>query len=385
MIMPEHFSSGKDAFRGSARLKPMETSNPETIWLPSASVAGSARSLESDRAIERRTRPVFVMGCHRSGTNLLYDTLLSAGGFAVYRGYLPVYKMLIPRFGSLTKLDNRKRMMAAWVRSKGFRRSALDAERLTLRVLNECRSGGDFIRIVMSEIALSQNVARWVVYDPDNLLYIPSIKADIPEALFIHMIRDGRDVALSLSKMGGFKPFIWAREAKGLLPTAVYWEWMVREGRQYGLRTPADYLEVRYEDLVSDPRATLEKLEEFLDHDLDYGHIQKENLGRLRESNSSFSGESIQQSPVNRWRNKFSNHEVDAIEKMVGEYLEELGYPLSSPGTARTSGLREKFTRAFYFNLLNAKLWLKTRTPAGRLANLETLELSDSVEPTGAE
>jgi hypothetical protein len=370
----------------SARLKPMETFNPETISPRSTSEADLRRRfLDSDQAIERKTRPVFVMGCHRSGTNLLYDTLLSAGGFAVYRGYLPVYKMLVPRFGNLTRLGNRKRMMKAWMRSKGFRRSALDSEQLTLKVLNECRTGGDFIRIVMSEIARSQSVGRWAVYDPDNLLYIPSIKADIPEALFIHMIRDGRDVALSLSKMGGFKPFIWDREAKGLLPTAVYWEWMVRKGRQYGLCIPADYLEVRYEELVSDPRATLRKIEKFLDHDLDYGHIQNTSLGRLHESNSSFPKENERCNPVNRWKNKLSSHEVDAIEAMVGEYLEELGYPLSSPGAARQAGLREKFTRSFYFNLLNTKFWLKTRTPAGRLANLNALEMSDSIEPTEAE
>jgi len=328
------------------------------------------------------------MGCHRSGTNFLYDTLLSAGGFAVYRGYLPVYKMLISRFGSLAKLDNRKRAMAAWVRSKGFRRSGLDAEQLKVKVLDECRTGGDFIRIVMSEIARNQNVNRWAVYDPDNLLYIPGIKADIPEALFIHMIRDGRDVALSLSKMRGFKPLFWDREGEGLLPTAVYWEWMVRQGRHHGLRIPADYLEVRYEELVSAPHATLRKLEEFLDHDLNYDRIQNASLGRLRESNSSFSREADekeQASPVNRWRDKLSSQELGSVEAMIGEYLEELGYPLSSPGAARKSGLREKSMRAFYFSLLDAKLWLKTRTPAGRLANLEALELSDSIEPAEAE
>src|SRR5213593_3975302 len=103
--------------------------------------------------------PVFVMGCHRSGTNLLYDTLLSAGGFAVYRGYLPVYKMLIPRFGDLRKLENRKKLMQTWLQSKGFRRAGLNAEELTNCVLNNCRSGGDFIRIVMNKIARNQDVA----------------------------------------------------------------------------------------------------------------------------------------------------------------------------------------------------------------------------------
>lgn len=363
----------------------METWSAEAISSRSSSEAGSKISLECGSTVERKARPVFVIGCHRSGTNLLYDTLLSAGDFAVYRGYLPVYKMLVPRFGSLAERDNRSKMLHAWVHSKGFRRSGLDAEQLTVRVLDECRSGGDFIRIVMGEIARAQNVRRWVLYDPDNLLYIPRIKADIPEALFIHIIRDGRDVALSLSTIGGFKPLPWNPKAKGLLPTALYWEWMVRQGRRSGLRLPADYFEVRYEELVSDPRTTLRKLGEFLDHDLDYDRIQNTGLGRLREPNSSFSGHNDGRNPVNRWKEKLSGREVASLEAMVGEYLEELGYSLSTPPEARTPGLRQKCTRAFYFDLLNSKLWLKTHTPAGRLANLEALQISDSIESTEAE
>jgi hypothetical protein len=315
---------------------------------------------------------------------LLYDTLLSAGGFAVYRGYLPVYKMLIPRFGNLAKPSNRSRMINAWVRSKGFCRSGLNAERLTARVQDECRSGGDFIRIVMSEIARSQNLVRWVLYDPDNLLYIPRIRADIPEALFVHIIRDGRDVALSLSKMGGFKPLPWNRAA-GLLPTALYWEWMVRRGRQHGLHIPGDYIEVRYEELVSDPRATVRKLGEFLDHDLDYACIQNASLGRLREPNSSFWQEDEHRSPLNRWGAKLSRSEIMSLEATVGELLEELGYPLSLPGEAPKSSLPEKAMRAFYFSLLNTKLWLKTQTLAGRLADLGALKISDHIESTEAE
>jgi hypothetical protein len=57
---------------------------------------------------------------------LLYNNLLSAGGFAVYTGYVPIYKMLIPRFGNLEKLENRRKIMETWLRSKGFRRSDLD-------------------------------------------------------------------------------------------------------------------------------------------------------------------------------------------------------------------------------------------------------------------
>src|SRR5215472_7480750 len=213
--------------------------------------------------MERKHRPVFVVGCHRSGTNLLYDTLLSSGGFAIYRGYLPVYKMLIPRFGLLDKAGNRERLIKTWLQSKGFRRSKLEADWLAERVLRDCRNGGDFIRIIMDEIARQQGAIRWAVYDPDNVHYVRQIKRDIPEALFVHIIRDGRDIALSLSKMGGFRPFLWDRSARGLLPTALFWEWMVRQGRKFGRGIPADYSEVHYEDLVCEPHLTLASLGQF--------------------------------------------------------------------------------------------------------------------------
>jgi Sulfotransferase family len=331
---------------------------------------------EMSRINERKRRPVFVVGCHRSGTNLLYDMLLSAGGFAIYRGYLPIYKMLIPRFGPLDRSESRKKIVEIWLRSKGFRRSGLDVGQLTAKLLGECKNGGDFIRIIMDEIARNQNSVRWAVYDPDNVLHIARIKADIPEALFVHIVRDGRDIALSLRKMGGFTPFPWRRSSPGLRETALYWEWMVRKGRHYGNQIPADYLEIRYEDLVGDPRRTLAALGQFLDHDLDYDRIQSMGLGRLRESNSSFRQEKEQCPPVNRWKQKLSRTEVAGIEAVVGECLQESGYPLMTSGEERRTGVRETWLRAVYPRFLDAKLWLKLNTPLGMLTNLSPLELS---------
>jgi len=58
------------------------------------------------------------------------------------------------------------------------------------------------------------------------------------------------------------------------------------EGRRYGQKFPADYIEVRYEDLVCNPEKTLSTLGEFLDHDLDYGRIQKTAVGRVASPNT---------------------------------------------------------------------------------------------------
>ena len=318
------------------------------------------------------------MGCHRSGTNLLYDNLLSAGGFALYRGYLPIYKMLIPRFGTLAEPENRKRVIETWLRSKGFRRTGLNPQAHAQELFENCRNGGDFIRLTMDDVARQQGARRWAVYDPDNVLYVPKIKKDIPEALFVHIIRDGRDIALSLKKMGGFAPLPWDRsETRSLLATAMYWEWMVRKGREYGKAFPDDYIEVRYEELVTHPAETLSSLGRFLDHDLDYERIRKAALGRLRETNSSFREESAQAEiqPVNRWKERLSRENVMALESTVGDYLEELGYPLATAKTERGVGMRSLWMRSVYPRFLDTKLWLKTQTPAGRMSNLSALEL----------
>jgi LPS sulfotransferase NodH len=319
------------------------------------------------------------MGCHRSGTNLLYDTLLSAGGFAVYRGYLPIYKTLIPRFGALDNPRNREKIVETWMQSKGFARAGVEAGPLSSKLLAECRNGGDFMRIVMDEIARSQGVQRWAVYDPDSVLHVARIKRDLPDALFVHIIRDGRDIALSLMKMGEFRPFLpWSRRSRGLLETALYWDWMVHQGRQYGHQIPRDYIEIHYEELVTQPHSALARLGDFLDHDLDYDRIQRTSLGRLCESNSSFRSDGSEaQSPVNRWKEKLSHQQVVAIEALIGASLQEFGYPLTVDTEKRRVRFLWKCLASVYPRFLSAKLWLKLNTPAGRLTNLSALELAD--------
>jgi hypothetical protein len=324
------------------------------------------------------------MGCHRSGTNLLYDMLLSSGGFAIHRGYLPIYKILIPRFGSMENRANREKIFNAWLRSKGFRRSGLDAGQLSGRILNECRTGGDFIRVVMDSMAQNQQVGRWALYDPDNVLHVERVKRDLPNALFVHIIRDGRDIALSLKKMGGFTPLPWDRGPRNrLVATALYWEWMVRRGRGNGRKFPADYIEVRYEDLIAEPRETLSRLGSFIDHDLDYNRIQRASLGRLSETNSSFRDEEEKEKikPLGRWKERLEHADVAALEATVGECLQENGYELSLPASERHRGLRQSWMRGMYPAFLGSKLWLKLNTPLGRFANVSALELEKKTIP----
>ena len=329
----------------------------------------------SSASIDRKSAPVFVLGCPRSGTTALYHMLLSAGNFAVYRAESHVFNILAPRFGHMRSLQDREELMQHWLRSKLFRVSGLDAEAIREKVIADCRNGGDFLRTVMEAIARHQGVERWADCTPEHLLYIPEIKREIPQALIIHIIRDGRDVALSYVKQGWTYPMPWdAREHLGV--AGLYWEWIVRRGRQYGMSLGEHYREVRFEDLVSQPRETLAQLSEFVGQDLDYDQIQRAGIGSVREPNSSFADElGAQFNPVARWKTKMTGEEVAGFERLCGGFLKELGYPLASAFLGQRD-LRRWRMRTTYFAMFAGKQWSKTRTPLGKLVHMGPLQIS---------
>ena len=302
--------------------------------------------------------PVFVVGSPRSGTTLLYDMLMSAGGFAIYLGESSIFNVVAPRFGNLGVRKNRDKMWNAWLGSRLFRASGIEPRSIESKMLENCRNAGDFLRTIMEEIARNQNARRWAGNTPEETLYLPLIKKTIPDALFIHVIRDGRDVALSLSRRRYIKPFPW-KERETAIGAAIYWQWILKKGRRIGRTFGSDYTEIRFEQLVSDPRSALNNLSSFLDHELDYDRIQRTALGSVSQPNTSFKTQSPQEfNPVERWKKDLTADEVAKIEELIGETLIELGYGLANLETRHSwPGLvGEKFV---YHSFFEAKLWAK--------------------------
>jgi hypothetical protein len=248
------------------------------------------------RGVSRAVAPVFVVGSPRSGTTWLYHLLLSAGGFAVYRAEASVFNLLAPRFGDLSVARNREALLEAWLPSEFFRRSGLDAGRFGAEVHRRCRTAGDLLRLLMDSIATMQRTPRWAECTPENLLYVRVIKAAMPEALFLHIVRDGRDVACSLAEQGWIGHGLPPHHPARVLRAGHYWDWMVRRGREQLSEIPGDAMEVRFERLVSSPVETLEAIGDFLCHELDYQKIREHGVGTVHTPNSSFAdtGQSFQ-------------------------------------------------------------------------------------------
>jgi hypothetical protein len=322
---------------------------------------------KSKQVSARSQAPVFVLGCGRSGTTLLYHMLLSAGNFAVYRVESNVINLLEPRFGDLSVPRNKRRLLEAWYNSRLYTLSGLDREVIAAKVMSECRNGGDFLRIIMSEIARSQGVERWADTTPEHLLHLHRIKETIPDALVIHIIRDGRDVALSTDKLGYIRRLPWDRKPSKMV-AGLYWEWMVNKGRRDGRDLGDDYIEVHFEQLINQPRETLATLSQFVGQDLDYDQIRAAGIGSVSAPNSSFGdGSSADFHPAGRWRSGYSAEELAMFEGLVGQTLAETGYELASQDRTASNRADLKIMRAMYRNYFDAKLYLKAETPLGQL------------------
>ena len=314
---------------------------------------------------------MFIVGCPRSGTSYLYHLLLSAGGFAEFRTQMNVFDVLEPIYGDLGVLKKKNKMMNEWLKSKAFDVSGLLAEEIKATVLSKCRSVSDFLRIVMEEVARKQGVDRWIDSTPTNIPHLLRIKKDFPDARIVHIIRDGRDVALSLDKRGWSRPLPWDRD-KGLLAAGLYWEWLVRKGRRLGSMLQSDYLELRYEELVTQPAEALERLAVFLQHDLDNARIREASIGSVKDPLTSFKEdlERGQFTPVGRWKNKdkFPSDQLVLFEGLVGDYLQQLGYALSGNSSAQAKhSLAVRRMRSVYRIYYEFKQWAKINTPLSRL------------------
>jgi Sulfotransferase family len=328
---------------------------------------------KAEATITKQTRtgrakaPVFVVGCGRSGTTLLYHMVLSSGNFVVYRTESNVINLLEPRFGDLSQERNKRRLLDAWYQSRLYTLTGLDKPPLEKRVMEECKNGGDFLRIAMEEMARMQGVERWADTTPEHILHLHRIKETIPDALIIHIIRDGRDVALSTDKLGYIKRAPWDR-SPSIMACGLYWEWMVNKGRKDGHDLGADYTEVHFEELVANPRETLDRLGEFIEHDLDYDRIQKVGIGSVSQPNSSFSdGESDANfSPAGRWKSGYTDERLRAFEGLVGGTLEATGYELASGEFSKLNTASLKRMRATYQKYFDTKLYLKAKTPLGQ-------------------
>lgn len=306
--------------------------------------------------------------------------LLSAGGFAYYRSETHVFNSLWPRFGDLRRAKNREALLGVWLKSSQHIRSGLDESEVRRAVAGGFTNGGEFLQLVMDAMTAKQGAQRWAETTPAHALHIDEIHRTIPNALFIHVVRDGRDVAVSLQKQAWVAPMPWDKKRE-VLACGAFWRWIVRAGRSARRRIdPAVYLEVSYEQLMAEPQTTLDRIGDFIAQPLDHAVIMQNAVGSVREPNTSFPGAA---GFSGRWRRELTPALARRLEAIVGPVLDELGYPREFPDKSSTRW-RARLASAPYVVKFSARQWLKANTGLGhRFADLSLFAPppADAVHP----
>ena len=283
-------------------------------------------------------RAPFIVGVPRSGTTLLRMMLDAHSQIAI-----PPETHFIPKVVEACRgsaRDQSEIFIRTVLSSRRWKDFCLSSDSFRERI----ESLKDFeisaaLRTFYKLYAERFGKSRWGDKTPNYLADMRLISEVLPEANFIHVIRDGRDVALSVKDLW-FGP-------RSIDAAAEAWVSGIQSARKQAARL-ANYVEIRYEDLVRDSENVSKRICEFIDLPwepgiLKYHEYAGERLSEISREIRSPDGELLataderliihawaskppEASRICRWKNEMSTTDRKSFEKKAGALLLEFGY-----------------------------------------------------------
>lgn len=179
------------------------------------------------------------------------------------------------------------------------------------------------IRRLYALYARSRGKTRYGDKTQTYIHHLPLLAGLFPEARFVHVVRDGRDVALAHT--AGTK----------MEQVALSWKRRVRRGRQAGGELgPSRYVESRFEELLQDPEAAVKRLCTFLELEfhprmLEYHHRADEIVATTAKPERHRDIFRPPTQGLTDWRRELSEDQLARFEAVAADLLEELNYDLA--------------------------------------------------------
>jgi hypothetical protein len=251
--------------------------------------------------------PIFLVGCQRSGTTMLRLVLDSHSRISCgpETRFLPDLRRIVDEQRDWPRLARFGFPREDWLR----------------RI-------GDFFGGVHADYATERGKARWADKTPMYALSMDFIAEVFPDAQFVHLIRDGRDVVVSHRKRFGYFSAV---------KCVVKWPRYIRAARAFGAALPAgQYHELRYEEAVADPDKSLRALFEFLGEEwedgvLEYADRPHDVAGKYtveadKRRAAAGTDAAIYSSRVGTYRRELDPFLRILVRIFSGPMLKELGY-----------------------------------------------------------
>jgi hypothetical protein len=314
--------------------------------------------------------PLIVLGVGRSGTTLLRVMLDRNSELAI-----PYETFFVPqlahRHGRRPRLDKflddlaRLRTLYDWGVTPADVRPRL-REGMTI---------SEAIAAIFETYAERQGKPRWGDKTPLYMQQLPLLERVFPDAIWVHLVRDGRDAALSFLELPeGFAGKTWA-QPRTAAQFAARWRTEILSARRLGRHAGDRYLELRYEDLVARPEEELRRVCEHASLPWEEGMLDHT---RVSDAANMPEHRNLAQPPtpgLRDWRSQMSHEDAVRFEEVAGDLLRDAGYELLAADEryptahgrrelARFAALSQawKLTAAAY---QRSPLWARTHPPLG--------------------
>lgn len=282
-------------------------------------------------------RPVFIGGCDRSGTTLLGATIGAELGAVV----LPESQFVGEWAGRLRPNEAADRVAAPIARHRRYPawREAGCSEPSAV-----VRPGDTLSRAVERLVRHYADATGWdapthfVDHSPQNIHFMGALRRHFPDALFIHIVRDGRAVAESLLRMDWGPVDIVEASRKWNRSVGAGFAAVHRSGRTHAMT-------VAYEELVSNRSKVVAQLRTFMGLDAVDGEAQRKAFRvplSHRDTHAIVNG-APDPGRIAAWRDRLSSRDIELFEQSSGDILRALGYELvTDPARTAAPTLREK-------------------------------------------
>ena len=262
--------------------------------------------------------PFFIVGSARSGTTFLRLTMNAHPQVAVP-----------PESRFITELhEGRDEVEAAEFLQRLSEHKRFEAWELPIDAVRAKLAGRDrvgyaeAISAAYLAYAEAQGKQRWGDKTPRYVENIPELAALFPEARFIHLIRDGRDVALSYADV----PF----GPKNVAKAAELWANRVARGLRDGRELERGrYIEIMYADLVEDNEGEIKDICAFLGLDFDPVMVDPEKTKKGALARADKFNPHVKEQPIRRvrsWKTDMPPEHIEIFEAIAGDVLSELGF-----------------------------------------------------------
>ena len=273
---------------------------------------------------------VFIVGCPRSGTSLLQRIVNAHPQIAITPETHWIPRLFEKRKGLTPEGMVTTELISRLLEQPRFTRLGIGQEELLAMIAGgRPISYSSLVTAIFDSYGGAQGKALVGDKTPGYVRRMNTLHALWPQARFVHLIRDGRDVYLSMRhrplhdlKAGAFDT--WSE--KPVLTAALWWELNVRGGRKAGNLLGAGlYYEIRYESLIAHPREECEALSAFLGLPYDDAMLRFNETQRKKKERRPITP------GLRDWRTQMPAQDLERFEVAAGGLLEELGYARAFP------------------------------------------------------